>query len=301
MKPSNRHLIFAACLIPFLTAPASSENAARETPKPEDICDYTTPDDVDRATTGSFFKLAACLSHETPDIRDGIGYTVMAEMLRETPPDEDDLRRLKDQLTSMVETADQDAQGFQGPFAILALSEIARTDRVSAWMTSDERVLLAQLGADYLNALTDYRGFNEIDGWRHGVAHTADLFMQLSLSDRASYDEADIMLQAINAKIAPVDGVAYRFGEPERLARPVIFLARSGLMDEDRATDFFRALKPDLRQERWREPYANEAGLIALHNTKAFANSIYLSVMVSETPTDDLLAEQAILLRRALP
>ena len=263
-------------------------------------CDVRTPEEVDRTLPGSLMELAICLENPDPKIRDDVGYAVMADILRNHRPEDLFLDVLRGMLVAMVQDADDDANGFRGPFAMLALSEVVRTDRIEPWMTPQQRIDIARLAADYLIALEDYRGFDETEGWRHGVAHTADVFLQLALNPGIGLDEAGLMLDAIATKVAPPDAPAYVFGEPERLARPLLFLARTNMLTDEIWADFFDRLKPG-DEPRWQNPYMHEAGLRALHNTRAFAQAIYTNASASETQADDILAEMALELLRALP
>ena len=234
----------------------------------------------DEASKRAPFLLAVtdCLDHPSPDIRDGIAYEAIASILRGGEVAEADLRALLVRLTGMME-APADAAGFRRPFAALALAEVARTDRIKAWMTPDERRGLTKLGADYLTSIDDYRGFSEKEGWRHGVAHASDLLMQLSLNPALGEAEAQIILDAVFASVAP-DGHFYVYGEPGRLARPVLFLAMRddiGLIEWpvqfDRLTEWF-ATNAD-------EVFTTQAGLARRHNVSAFVSEIFVAAETS--------------------
>ena len=112
--------------------------------------------------------------------------------------------------------APDDASGFRRPFAALALAEVARADRIEPYLTEPERHELAEAGAAYLRGVRDYRGFTAGEGWRHGVAHGADLMLQLALNPRLSRTDADRLLGAIAAQVAPMGPVYYIHGESAR-------------------------------------------------------------------------------------
>ena len=83
------------------------------------------------------------------------------------------LYRYREGLLEQLQAAD-DAAGFRKPFAALALSEVARSDRVEPVFTGEQREQLVAAAAAYLGGVRDYRGFSETEGWRHGVAHNGD-------------------------------------------------------------------------------------------------------------------------------
>ena len=301
LKRTVQSLVFSlSCL---LVPIASAQREPTETgPEAFQIrCDFQSADDVDLDAPFELIFLSQCLRDPDPAIRDGIGYTVMADILRNHRPDDEMLREVEFTLRRMVSHSDHDADGFAAPFAILALSEVARTDRVEPWMSPEERTELIALGADYLADLTDYRGFSDEEGWRHGVAHTADLFMQFSLNDAITMEDAALIVEAVTGKVAPPDAPAYVFGEPERLARPILFLARAGLRTDEQWAAFFDALKPNEDDPRWLDPYMSEAGLAAIHNTKAFAMVLCVNASVSEAPELEPIRAGALELLTSIP
>lgn len=275
----------------------------------EPRCAVARPADGDpKRGAASFFAaadaadldaLAACLGDPDPAVRDGFAYTLWTDGLRGQHLGADQLRHSLYRLTAMA-AAPADDRGFRQPFAALVLAEVARTDRIAAWMTDAELHALAETGVTYLRGVADYRGFTPGEGWRHGVAHGADLALQLALNPRLSRTDADLLLGAIAAQIAPAAAPYYRHGEAGRLARPVLFLARRGDIDDAAWAAWFRSLHPD-SGVRWKEAYASDAGLAALHNSTAFAQAVYTSAAESPNPQIRRLAPLAIEMLKALP
>jgi hypothetical protein len=243
--------------------------------------------------------LIPCLEDPDPEIRDGIAYETLSEIMRAGRLEPETLQAMKAALLSSLATADGDPEGFRGPFAALVLAEVARTDRMSPWMNDAERRELIGAAHDYLAGLTDYRGFDETEGWRHGVAHTADLLMQLSLNPALTRPQADAILEAVALQVAPTSH-AYVFGESGRLARPVIFLSRRGMFSEAEWTGWLLGLWPmddPLRQD----VYSSEAALRKRHNLSAFANEIYVASAAPAGETAGPLAGPALALISELP
>lgn len=243
--------------------------------------------------------LAMCLGDPDPAVRDGFAFTLWSEGLRGRHLSSAQMRQALARLGGMV-AGDEDAGGFRRPFAALALSEVARADRIEAYLTDAELHALAQTGASYLSGVTDYRGFTPGEGWRHGVAHGADLALQLALNPRLTHGDADLLLGAIVVQIAPHASPYYRHGEPSRLARPVLFLARRADIDDVAWAAWFAALHPD-DGPRWTKAHAGDAGLSAVHNTMAFASAIYVSSAEASDPRIRRLAPLALGLLKALP
>lgn len=241
--------------------------------------------------------LIACLADSDPHARDDFAFSALAKAMRSEGFPAALVRRAHRQLMAILDDDSADPHGVRRPFAIIALAEVARYDRIHILLTPSERRTLAETATAYLHSVTDYRGYVEGAGWRHGIAHGADLMMQLALNPDLHPDDAAQMLGAIAAQVAPHSGHSYVHGESRRLTRPVLFLAASGKLSDEQLAAFFNRLKPD-DAPRWREPYASLAGLAALHNSRAFAMPLLVDVMRSkdaavrrmEAPLLDLLS-----------
>ena len=170
--------------------------------------------------------LADCLGDADPQLRDGIAFEALSHWMRGKQLDGDGLRALQANLFRQLDG--DDADGYRKPFAALVLSEVARTDRVEAWMTAEERARMAAAAADYLRSVRDHRGYVDGEGWRHGVAHGADWALQLVLNKALSPAQAMSLLDAVGTQVMPAAGHAYAFGEPGRLARPVLYAVVRG-------------------------------------------------------------------------
>ena len=134
-------------------------------------------------------------------------------------------------------------------------------------------------GADSLSRVRDYRGFSPREGWRHGVAHGADLLMQLALHPSLTRQEADAMLDALAVQVAPEGEHAYVFGEPERLARPVLVIARKGLHTPD---EWKAWLARAASVPGGREAFSSVAGLARRHNAQAFLQTLYVALQETQ-------------------
>lgn len=252
-----------------------------------------------KASLADLDALAACLGDPDPAVRDDFAFTLWSEGLRGRHPTGTQMRHALAGLTAIAAGPD-DAGGFRRPFAALALSEVARADRVEPFLTEAELHALVVTGTVWLRGVTDYRGFVAGEGWRHGVAHGADLLMQLALNPRLARADADLLLGAIAVQVAPTTAPFYVHGEARRLARPVLFLARRADIDDAAWAAWFRTLHPG-DAPRWKAPYASAAGLAAVHNSSAFGDAVYVAASESPDPQTRRLAPLAAGLLKALP
>ena len=225
--------------------------------------------------------LIACLGDPDPGIRDKHAFERLAAAMRAGEVDRETLASMESRLLKLV--ADADPQGFQRPFAILTLAEVARTDRLKPWMSDQERGVLVDTAANYLSGLTDYRAFDDKAGFRHGVAHGADFALQLALNPAVTRPQLDRLLAAIATQVAPKDpGVAYWAGEPDRLARAVIFIAQRKLHTDAEWKAWFATVMNPSPLASWDTAFTSEMGIRKHHNARAFLLSILAGATTSE-------------------
>ena len=222
--------------------------------------------------------LLDCLADPDPGLRDGIAYEALATWLRGDALNHETRRLLMSQLLVRLTP---DAEGYGPPFAALVLSEVARTDRILAWMTPMQREDLVQIGSAHLASVRDYRGFDESQGWRHGVAHGADLLMQLALNPALDREQLDHILAAVATQVAPAGEHFYTYGEPERLARPVLFALQRGLHDEAAWSAWLQGVVAPAPLPEWSAAFSSQHGLAKRHNTRAFLLALYVGLAES--------------------
>jgi hypothetical protein len=224
--------------------------------------------------------LTGCLGDPNPALRDGIAFEALSTWMRAGVLDRPTLIELRDRL--LLTLAAPDPQGFRRPFAALVLADVARTDRITPWMAAEDRDALVQTVARFLTEVRDYRAFSDSEGFRHGVAHGADFALQLALNPAVTKPQLDRLLAAVATQVAPRQVVSYAAGEPDRLARPVLFIAQRGLHTDDEWKVWFAQVLSPAPMKAWDEAFSSELGLAKRHNTRAFLLSLYASATSSE-------------------
>ncbi len=236
--------------------------------------------------------LLDCLSDPDPALRDLIAFDALQNWMRTGRLDAPTLRTLRERLLLLL-AAPPDPAGFTQPFAALVLAEVARIDRQRGNLSDDERAALISQGTRWLAGWRDYRAFDDAEGFRHGVAHGADLMLQLALNRKLTRAQAETMLAAVAEQVMPSGDMAYRYGEPDRLAAAIYYLAQGPLLS---AADWERWLL-ELAARRQRTPI-NTVALAQKHNLAAFLNSLY--VAMREVGSAELQSRLLPGLRKAL-
>lgn len=243
----------------------------------------------DRVATG----LLGCTGDPDPAIRDGVVYEGLATWLRGKQLSEATVQALRDGLLEQLQASD-DPEGFRKPFAALALSEVARSDRVEPVFTSEQREQLVRTAAAYLGGVRDYRGFSAREGWRHGVAHGSDLVLQLVLNPNITPEQAWRLLAAVAAQVAPSGEVFYIYGEPARLARAAFYAQRR---DDMAAADWARwlgAIADPIPLDSWSDAWSTQAGLARRHNTLAFLRALHVAASAAGDDRGNALAARVL-------
>ncbi|WP_306251388.1 DUF2785 domain-containing protein [Parvularcula sp. IMCC14364] len=236
--------------------------------------------------------LIACLGHPDPDLRDKIGYEGLSKLMREKRIS---AAQIVDVGKTLIEKINEpDTDGFLRPFAALVLSEVARADRIDDILTAGQRQVLIDEATAYISDITDYRGFDEDEGWRHGVAHGADLLMQLTLNDALDRKQILQIRDTIGAQIMASNEHFYLYGEPERLARPILFAARRGLITETEWTAWFETITAPAPFDSWGDVFFSQEGLAKRHNLRGFAMAIYVNADVSSNENYKVLLSGAL-------
>lgn len=327
MRVSFALLAFASCLVLGLAAPAgaaegSAEGEPREiqevlgpradpegdalaetgssggcTASPEERArllalaraGFELADDAERQRQA--LDLVDCLGDPDPEIRDAVAYSALASWLRADALDETTRLALAERLLPQVEAA-EDAAGFRRPFAALALAEVARADRLEPALPDEVRCRMVEAAARFLESTKDHRGFDDQEGWRHAVAHGADLVLQLGLHPATTEAEARRLMTALATQVAP-PGVAYVFGEPSRLARAVFYVHGRGLLDNAFWNEWFAAIGSPAPLPSWSAAFGSTAALARRHDTVAFLHAVTFAARVQPGSECDRLAELA--------
>lgn len=242
-------------------------------------------------------ELVGCLASANPALRDGIAYEALAKWMRAGELDAARLRDLRERLYAMLDG--DPGEGFAHPFAALVLAEVARTDRVAPWMPADERAVMVERAAAYVEGVRDYRGYDDAQGWRHGVAHGADWLMQLALNPALDRAGADRILAAVAVQAVPTSGHAYVSGEPERLARPVLFVAQRGLHSNEEWRAWFAALVPRIGDASL--AYRDAGWLARRHDLLAFLSAVYIETDNSKDAEIAAIKPAVIAALRTMP
>ena len=228
--------------------------------------------------------LLECLVVPDPVLRDEIAFESLSALLRSQQVSSATATTILQRLQPQLAPGLADPQGFRKPFAALTLAEVARMDRIERFLNDTQWSELLQAATNYVSGVRDYRGFDQAEGWRHGVAHGADLLLQIALNPRASKADLDAVLAAVATQVVPANAHFYIYGESMRLARPVLFVAQRKLHTEQEWTTWLQSIGNPLPLSNWSDAFKTQAGLAKRHNTVQFLSSLYLLLQENGEP-----------------
>ncbi len=262
-----------------VTPPASAANVDCMDTKP--ALDYWRPIREAADTSGPppgelAVELMSCLGSRDPELRDQIGYELFTYWLREGELTDNTRRTLLAELSGMMSRPPPAIPGdatFARSFSALILSELMRSDSVQPFMSGDERKALLNQSIESLGQENDYRGLDPDLGWVHPVAHMSDLLWRFALHPETSGSDAESILDAIRAKVAPKN-IFFRFNESDRLARVVTTMIVSKKISTDAVAAWLRTFEAPTSMKEWPDAFASPMGMAELHNTKLFLRAL---------------------------
>ena len=231
--------------------------------------------------------LIDCLASVDPQWRDEIAYEALTAWMKDKRLAVESLLTIHDRLAAQL-AATTDKAGFRQPFAALVLAGIVAADREKRFLDDARYADLVETVAEYFESVRDYRGFDARSGWRHAIAHGADLLTQLAVHPRTHQDEVDRIIGALATQIAPASGHFYIYGEPERMALPLIYIAQRGIYTTEQWRAWFAGIAAIPEEGSL---YSSQAGLSRRHNLQALL--LVLHVNASEAK-DELLRESLL-------
>lgn len=288
-------LLSSFCLLAFMfnatAAFADCDEQAKQELKSVKSAGWKLDDDGKRQSLA--LTAADCLGTADTELRDELAFEGLSAWMRGEKLSVPTLTSLRVKMLNAVQAPAAEESSFLRPFAILTLAELVRVDRKKPYLSAQERIDIVNAGSHYLTNLRDYRGFDAKDGWRHGIAHSADLMLQLAMNPAIEKTQHEAMLAAISSQIAPSTHF-YQYGEGVRLMTSVFFLAKTSSFNKRDWDLWFNKLMDNSLQPG---PYT-QARLAQRHNVSAFLLPLYFSVRES---TDISIKENLLpALREAL-
>lgn len=275
--------LLACLLIASLTGYSTLSSAQTSCPSPEinkasliELRAKNWQIDHDEQRNQFALALLPCLAASDSELRDNLSFEALSHWMRNQQLSNTSLEQIRQSLLKQIEATDptSTSAGFAQPFAVLTLAEVARVDRRTPFLQDDQRQEMVGAAAQFMQNWHDYRGYDETEGWRHGIAHGADWILQLSLNPKLSKEQLQHLLQALAVQIQTQQHF-YIYGEPARLMAPVFWIAKSGQFRLSEWQAWFQQFRRPAPEPGHRY---TQAELMRRHNLSAFLLALYYSV-----------------------
>jgi hypothetical protein len=170
---------------------------------------------------------------------------------------------------------EQSTKVYTRTFSVLMLAPIIYKHRKDKLFTAEELIEVFNKVVDYFVRENDLHGYSDEYGWAHSVAHTADVFDELTLCDELDKTHLDILLNVIKNKVAQSDYL-YRHGEDDRLVTAINSLLSRGLHTNAEIIEWINSFKEKTNEETFIKNFAIKT------NTKNLIRSLYFTLIKQE-------------------
>lgn len=219
-------------------------------------------------------QLVYCLKNPDPDVRDQIAYEAYTTWLRGSLLTDDVRVSLIEQMVALLKSTG-DPMAIAHPFAALVLSELVRSDRLQAVLSAPQRNELLATVISYFSNLNDYRGYDDTLGWRHGIAHSADVFLQLAVNPALVKPQLNEIWQALATQVQAKNRHFYIYGEAKRMALPVLYVWLANQHSFDEWQTWLSQVTSPAPLDNWQQVFTDNAHLARRHNVRSFLLELY--------------------------
>ncbi|MBT3189058.1 MAG: DUF2785 domain-containing protein [Anaerolineae bacterium] len=225
-------------------------------------------------------KLLSCFASPDPELRDDLAYSILTEWVDHDFYTYKQIREMMIVLSSNLEIGigEKDTDSvFLRTFSILALALMIYHDNNKSFLKADEVETLLEKGLEYLHAEKDPRGYIQIKGWAHALAHTADLMLVLAENRHTNIDQHIKILDGIAKKLINSTDWVYLHGEDDRLSAVVIAILQRNLIELPHIEEWLSSLATPVNGF-WKGAWTKEDATRAFFNLRNFLRSLYLQI-----------------------
>ena len=225
-------------------------------------------------------KLLSCFASPDPELRDDLAYSILTEWVDHDFYTYKQIREMMIVLSSNLEIGigEKDTDSvFLRTFSILALALMIYHDNNKSFLKADEVETLLEKGLEYLHAEKDPRGYIQIKGWAHALAHTADLMLVLAENRHTNIDQHIKILDGIAKKLINSTDWVYLHGEDDRLSAVVIAILQRNLIELPHIEEWLSSLATPVNGF-WKGAWIKEDATRAFFNLRNFLRSLYLQI-----------------------
>lgn len=229
-----------------------------------------------------FETMLASIGVPEDELRDKVNYRLFIELLSAQMIPTDIMQHLVEVLPTQRFLYKGIAEGesddvFTRSFAALWLTGLFYVDQQTSFLTAEQAQLAMEQSLSYLNKERDVRGFVDIKGWVHSMAHGADLAAAILSHPHAKVQYGAVILQGVKESFWK--GRVYTDDEDERLVKIFEVFAKNNF-PEDVLVEWMEQVFDKLQRHLYEVGYTPEL-FVARTNTMQFAKTLYFTLKFS--------------------
>lgn len=161
---------------------------------------------------------------------------------------------------------------FTRTFSVLIIPLIMGKDREQPFLSKEDVKLIKNKLIEYIGFEQDLRGYVEVKGWAHSIAHASDAFKAIAQSQFMESVDLMDMLNAIQPKIR-VNNYVYFNKEDERIVSAIMSIVNRELLQDQ---DIHRWIQSFGEKKKIRELPEDD---ILYMNSKCLLRSLYFRIV----------------------
>jgi hypothetical protein len=241
-------------------------------------------------------ELSGLLSSPDPELRDTLGYSILAVWIDRQVLAEPQLISLLNTWEASLHRGLGETNSnsvFSRSFSALCLASLAERDLKTPFLGPVRYRTLLDATFSYLGAERDLRGHDATKGWMHATAHTADLLKALARNPLFVPTDQPRLLAAVATRLSSAPDV-FTQGEQDRLARAVVAIVLRRDFDVAGFDTWVGQLRTTIRQS-WRTSPLTPAALATGQNGTYFLQALFARLSMETLTAGAAPAQGAVL------
>lgn len=177
----------------------------------------------------------------------------------------------------------EDDTVFRRSFSALMLSECIARDNAASVLPIDVVLNWADRSLSWFVREQDQRGWVDVKGWAHTVAHGADLIAQLAESRHLATEQLAILLDVVAERLLKPTSRVWIDGEEDRLAAAALTILQRNLVEQEQLDGWVESLGSALSQPPDHEDVSSWPSP-ELRNTSAFVRALQTHLTIGIFP-----------------
>ena len=240
-----------------------------------------------QTAVGLLTEMQPLLGSPDPVLRDDVAFSAAEKwIVRDKVVAPDEVRRLMAVWLAGLEdglATPGDERIYHRTFSALSLSLVAARDVATPFLTAEEAQRLFDRLLDYFTSERDLRGYDQVHGWGHAVAHTSDALKFLARGPQWAPGNLSRLLAAVRTRLDTSESV-FVWGEMDRLAQALHAAIRRPGTDPAPVEAWVASWNADYTALWAKGPQVDPRLFARVENAKQLLRSLHAALSMELTP-----------------